>query len=128
MPLDARSDLHSGRRALTMKSRVFDHRPLLPLRFEVMRILYVDQYAGGPELGMEFRTHYMSREWISLGHDVLVVAGNRSHLRTRDLSVGRNDISGVTYWALRTSPYEGNGPARFLNIVSFRLRVGADEA
>ena len=46
-----------------------------------MRILLINQYAGAPSLGMEYRPHWMSLEWQKLGHEVLVVAGDHSHLR-----------------------------------------------
>ena len=29
-----------------------------------MNILYIEHYAGSPEMGMEFRPYYLSKEWI----------------------------------------------------------------
>ena len=37
-----------------------------------MNILYIDHYAGSPEMGMEFRPYYFAREWEKLGHGVRV--------------------------------------------------------
>ena len=85
-----------------------------------MRILLINQYAGSPSLGMEYRPHWMSLEWQKAGHDVLVVAGDHSHLRHDQPHVGVNVVDGVRYLTLRTLPYKSNGPRRFANILSFR--------
>ena len=86
-----------------------------------MRILYIDQYAGGPSLGMEFRTQYLAREWQRRGHEVGVVTGTYSHLRRRQLPAGEGVIDGMRFLALRTPSYPGNGPRRFLNILAFHV-------
>lgn len=86
-----------------------------------MRILFIDQYAGGPSLGMEFRTQYLAREWQSHGHEVGVVTGTFSHLRRQQLPPGEGVIDGMRFLALRTPSYPGNGPRRFLNILAFHL-------
>ena len=81
-----------------------------------MNILYIDHYAGSPEMGMEFRPYYMAREWVRLGHRVSVIAGNYSHLRTKNPPVSRDmqrqRIDGIDYYWLKTGTYEGNGPDR----------------
>ncbi len=46
-----------------------------------MNILLINHYAGSPELGMEFRPYYMAKEWVKMGHQVLIVGGSFSHLR-----------------------------------------------
>lgn len=85
-----------------------------------MRIVLVNQYAGGPSLGMEFRPHWMAAHWQRRGHDVLVVCGDRSHLRNQSwIPPGMADRDGVNYLSLRTTPYTVNGSARFLNLMSF---------
>lgn len=103
-----------------------------------MRILLINQYAGGPGLGMEFRPHWMAARWQATGNDVLVVCGDRSHLRTQArIPTGMSDRNGVDYLTLPTTPYSVNGPARFLNLLSFgaalrlagpRLRAFAPDA
>lgn len=85
-----------------------------------MRILLINQYAGAPSLGMEYRPHWMALEWQKLGHEVLVVAGNHSHLRRALPRIGRSHVEGVEFLTLRTPTYSENGPRRFLNILAFR--------
>lgn len=88
-----------------------------------MRILLINQYAGAPSLGMEYRPHWMATEWQRLGHEVLVVAGNRSHLRQRQPVVGYSTVEGIRFRTLATPPYTENGARRFLNILAFRAQL-----
>ena len=88
-----------------------------------MRILLINQYAGAPSLGMEYRPHWMALEWQKLGHDVLVVVGDHSHLRRAQPPVGRARIEGVDFLTLRTPAYGENGSRRFVNIVAFRSQL-----
>lgn len=46
-----------------------------------MNILLINHYAGYPNLGMEYRPYYLSKEWVRMGHQVRVLAANYSHLR-----------------------------------------------
>ena len=93
-----------------------------------MRILLVNHYAGSLRDGMEFRPYYLAREWLKLGHEVLIVAASQSHLRNvvPRLGVGsaRERIDGIDYLWLRTPSYRGNGVGRVLNIAAFCLRLG----
>ena len=52
-----------------------------------MNILYIEHYAGSPEMGMEFRPYYLSKEWVRMGHNVTIIAGDYSHLRKKNPSV-----------------------------------------
>ncbi len=88
-----------------------------------MNILYIEHYAGSPEMGMEFRPYYLSREWVKMGHKVTIIAGDYSHLRKKNPSV-ENDwdieiIDGIEYVWLKTGKYEGNGVARALTMERF---------
>ncbi len=88
-----------------------------------MNILYIEHYAGSPEMGMEFRPYYLSREWVKMGHKVTIIAGDYSHLRKKNPSV-ENDwdieiIDGIEYVWLKTGEYEGNGVARALTMERF---------
>ena len=38
-----------------------------------MNILYLEHYAGSPEMGMEFRPYYLAREWVKMGHKVIII-------------------------------------------------------
>lgn len=38
-------------------------------------------------MGMEFRPYYFAREWVKMGHDVTMIAGDYSHLRSKNPDV-----------------------------------------
>ena len=88
-----------------------------------MNILYIEHYAGSPEMGMEFRPYYLAREWVRLGHHVRIVAGDFSHLRLHnpkvDTDFQEETIDGITYNWVKTGTYEGNGIARALTMFRF---------
>ena len=89
-----------------------------------MRILYVNHYAGSPSYGMEYRPFYLAREWVRAGHEVRIVAADKSHIRSVEPRLGdsgRMDefIEGIGYSWLRTPSYDGNGVSRVLNMASF---------
>ncbi len=88
-----------------------------------MNILYIEHYAGSPEMGMEFRPYYLSREWTRMGHRVTIIAGDYSHLRKKNPAVDRDfqaeEMDGIEYVWVRTGTYEGNGAARALTMERF---------
>ena len=98
-----------------------------------MNILYIEHYAGSPEMGMEFRPYYLSREWVKMGHNVTIIAGNYSHLRKRNPSVVSDfvseNIDEIEYVWIRTGKYEGNGMKRALTMERFvrKLLVNAEK-
>ncbi|MDX6561710.1 MAG: hypothetical protein QOD65_1524 [Gaiellales bacterium] len=93
------------------------------------RILLINQYAGSPRDGMEFRPHALAREWQATGHDVLIVAGSPSHVRAQNPElarrVSRERVDGVEFEWLRLPRYEGNGARRAANIVAFAAQLRA---
>ena len=88
-----------------------------------MNILYIEHYAGSPEMGMEFRPYYLSREWVKMGHKVTIVAGDYSHLRKNNPTITSDfqtdSIDGIEYVWLKTGTYEGNGAARAVTMGRF---------
>ena len=92
-----------------------------------MNILYIDHYAGSPEMGMEFRPYYLAKEWIKMGHTVRIVAGDYSHLRIHNPEVKEDfqedSIDGITYTWLKTGSYEGNGVSRALTMFRFVCKL-----
>ena len=88
-----------------------------------MNILYLEHYAGSPEMGMEFRPYYLAREWVKMGHSVQIVAGDFSHVRKKNPTVERDFqtemIDGIEYVWLKTGSYEGNGVSRALTMERF---------
>lgn len=69
-----------------------------------MKILLINHYAGTPELGMEYRPYYLAREWVRMGHQVLVLAASHSHVRSRQPQAGGQTIDGIAYCWYETPP------------------------
>lgn len=79
-------------------------------------------------MGMEYRPFYLAREWKKAGHEVLIVAADRSHLRQTSIDVGDGPWKfetheGVEYLWCKTTAYEGNGFKRVVNMASFVRRL-----
>jgi glycosyltransferase involved in cell wall biosynthesis len=92
-----------------------------------MNILLINHYAGSPELGMEFRPFYMSREWARLGHKVFILAADFTHVRSRQPEVKhdleRNITEGIEYIWLKTLHYSSSGIRRILNMLMFIFKL-----
>lgn len=92
-----------------------------------MNILYIEHYAGSPDMGMEFRPYYLSREWVKMGHKVTIIAGDYSHLRKKNPNVDNDwkteEIDGIEYVWLKTGKYEGNGAARAFTMERFVRKI-----
>ena len=104
-----------------------------------MNILLINHYAGGPQYGMEFRPLYLAREWVKLGHRVMIVAADQSHVRNRNPNIQTEaykeidglrkskfkseEVDGVQFVWCKTPPYLGNGIGRVLNILVFLIRL-----
>lgn len=91
-----------------------------------MKILLINHYAGTPELGMEYRPYYLAREWVRMGHQVLVLAASHSHVRSRQPQAGGQTLDGIAYCWYETPAYEGNGFGRLRNIWAFCRHVAKD--
>jgi glycosyltransferase involved in cell wall biosynthesis len=95
-----------------------------------VRILLVNHYAGSPRHGMEFRPHYLAREWVRAGHEVTIVAASYSHVRAVQPEMAGEPreefIDGIRYRWLPTPRYAGNGVGRLRNIASFLRQLRAD--
>lgn len=88
-----------------------------------MNILMISHYAGAPQYGMEFRSYYMAREWVRMGHRVTIVGASYSHLRKQQPHTGHEILEGINYLWLPTSEYEGNGARRVLTMFQFCCQV-----
>lgn len=88
-----------------------------------MDIVLVNQYAGSPLHGMEFRPHQLAKHWVEHGHDVTIIAGSFSHLRNQNPEIGsrvaEEFIDGIRYRWIPTPRYSGNGLGRIRSIISF---------
>lgn len=93
-------------------------------------IWMLNQYAGSPWHGMEYRHYHLARALAERGHRVVVVSGSHSHLFTRPPRVSRpftrQVIDGVTYCWVAVPRY---GPAislgRVLNMAAFAAALEA---
>lgn len=93
-------------------------------------IWMINQYAGSPWHGMEYRHYHLARALAERGHRVVVVSGSHSHLFTRPPRVSRpftrEVIDGVTYCWVAVPRY---GPAisvgRVLNMAAFAAALEA---
>ncbi len=92
-----------------------------------MNILLINHYAGSTRYGMEYRPFYMAREWVKLGHQVTIVGGSYSHVRTQQPEceghLAEEHIEGIRYVWLKTPKYSGNGLRRALSMFSFIFRL-----
>jgi glycosyltransferase involved in cell wall biosynthesis len=91
-------------------------------------IWIVNQYAGSPRHGMEYRHYHLARALVARGHRVVVITGTRSHLFTRPPEVSRpftlETIDGITYCWVAGPRYErAISLGRILNMVAFALRL-----
>ncbi len=88
----------------------------------------VNQYAGSPRHGMEYRHYHLAKALAAKGHRVVVITGTQSHLFTRPPEVSRpftlETIDGVTYCWVAGPRYErAISLGRILNMVAFALRL-----
>ena len=88
-----------------------------------MTILMISHYAGAPQYGMEFRSYYMAREWVNVGHRVMIVGSAFSHLRKQQPTAGKETIDGIEYMWLPARSYEGNGAKRAFSMLQFVWHV-----
>ena len=96
-----------------------------------MKILLINNYAGAPLYGMEFRPYYLAREWVRAGHKVRIIAGSYSHIRAQQPASfngahATQQIDGIDYCWYRTPSYKGNGLGRVKSMLSFILRLWRD--
>ncbi|MBA4538047.1 glycosyltransferase family 4 protein [Bacillus aquiflavi] len=88
-----------------------------------MNILLINHYAGSNIHGMEYRPYHLAKEWVSLGHNVTIIAASHSHIRTKQPEVmdkwTEEFLDGIKYIWIKTPEYEGNGIKRILNMLSF---------
>ncbi|OCQ54393.1 putative glycosyl transferase [Photorhabdus australis subsp. thailandensis] len=96
-----------------------------------MNIVYINHYAGSPDLGMEFRPYHLGQEWIKSGHKITILAASYSHVRTKQPTLIDNkktteNINGLEFIWYPTPDYNGNGLARVKNIFSFLRQIWLD--
>ena len=68
-------------------------------------IWIINEYAGSPYHGMEFRHYYLGKELVKLGHSVNVVSSSYSHLFKKLPEKSQENIDGINYVWLKTLNY-----------------------
>ncbi len=68
-------------------------------------IWIINEYAGSPYHGMEFRHYYLGKELVKLGNKVTVISSSYSHLFKHLPKEKRENIDGVDYLWLQTFDY-----------------------
>ena len=91
-------------------------------------IWFVNQYAGSPTHGMEFRHYELGQELASLGHTVVIISGSYSHLFTRQPATtgtySVEDVGGLTYCWVEVPRYRrAMSLGRVLNMLVFMARL-----
>ncbi len=91
-------------------------------------VWFVNQYAGSPQHGMEFRHYELGRQLVELGARVVVISGSYSHLFAHQPAVRATyqleDVDGLTYCWVRVPPYDrAISVGRVRNMVVFMLRL-----
>jgi len=82
---------------------------------------YVHPYAGGPGVGRFHRGYILARLLADHGIDLHIVTSNHHHQLEREARApgSKEIIDGVTFVFLGVPAYEGSGPRRLLNMVTF---------
>jgi glycosyltransferase involved in cell wall biosynthesis len=91
-------------------------------------IWFVNQYAGSPEHGMEFRHYELGQALAARGHTVAVISGTYSHLFSRPpethATYAFETLDRVAYCWVRVPPYgRAVSLGRVLNMFAFMARL-----
>jgi hypothetical protein len=74
-------------------------------------IWIINEYAGSPYHGMEFRHYYLAKELIKLDYQITIVSSSYSHLFINQPKKRKENIDGVHYLWLKTFNY-GNSHSK----------------
>ncbi len=87
-------------------------------------IWIINEYAGSPYHGMEFRHYYLGKELVKLGHSVTIVSSSYSHLFKELPKEKRENLDGVDYLWLKTFTYgSSHDKRRVLKWFLFMFKV-----
>jgi glycosyltransferase involved in cell wall biosynthesis len=68
----------------------------------------INEYAGAPNIGMEYRHYYLGKALINFGDTVTIVSSSYSHLFKNLPKRGRENIDGINYLWLRVINYRNS--------------------
>jgi len=89
-------------------------------------IWIINEYAGSPYHGMEFRHYYLAKELIKLGYKVVIISASYSHLFRNLPKVSKKFtheiIDGIDYYWIRVKKYKNSlDKMRVLKWMQFSL-------
>jgi glycosyltransferase involved in cell wall biosynthesis len=87
-----------------------------------LNILIINHHAGSKKRGMVYRSYYIGKELVKLGHNVSIVGSSYSHLRDK-INVKDEIESGIRYFWESNISYIGNGIRRAINIFIFSMKI-----
>jgi len=87
-------------------------------------IWIINDYAGSPYHGMEFRHYYLGKQLIKLGYSINVISSNYSHLFNKLPEESKENIDGIDYLWLKTLNYgESHNKKRVLKWLIFSFKI-----
>ena len=93
-----------------------------------MNIWIINQYAGSPYYGMNYRSYYLAKEFVKEGHKVQLFASSYSHLfkhlpKTKGLFTDEV-VDGINYTWVKTPSYSSSKSIkRLYNMLVFMLKL-----
>lgn len=87
-------------------------------------IWIINQYAGSPTYGMNYRSYYLGSEFVKKGHSVRIFSGSFSHLFVKLPLNNSETIDGIKYVWIKTPTYKGSKSiSRIYNMIIFFLKL-----
>jgi len=91
-------------------------------------IWIINQYAGSPQHGMEFRHYYLAKEFNAKGYRTIIISGSYSHLYYCSPKVEGNYTQGfvneIEYWWIKVPQYSKSlSIGRVTNMLVFALKL-----
>ncbi|MCT7506084.1 glycosyltransferase family 4 protein [Aliarcobacter cryaerophilus] len=71
-------------------------------------IWIINEYAGNPYNGMEFRHYYLGKEFVKLGYKVTIISSSYSHLFKKLPKKNKENIDGIDYIWLKMFNYRNS--------------------
>jgi glycosyltransferase involved in cell wall biosynthesis len=87
-------------------------------------IWIINEYAGSPNHGMEFRHYYLAKEFLQNDFSVTIISSTYSHLFKNSPKKGKEKIDDVNYLWLKTFNYgQSHNRKRVLKWFLFALKI-----
>jgi glycosyltransferase involved in cell wall biosynthesis len=92
-----------------------------------LNIIYYNHYSGSVNFAREWRSYYLSKGFLSWGHEVSVVCASTHHMHREVVqqkeSIVKKNVEGVNFFWLKVPSYEGNGISRIMSMLTFGAKV-----